>query len=270
MRSLEGHRLQGRGGEAPGLRQVLGQDHLAAALPNSQLVAHRARGALVGTGDDVKDDLRWCGNLADHRSQGPNAATETEIKGQGAPDEEAVANSCSGDRGWEKKSVAHGPQIRPPGENVSRWQQKHGAARPGIAADLAAQRYSPRRLTEGERWTAQELSKLRSRRYRPRAWAAFIAEASRRSSVSRSRRPQMARQAQVWGVAGATLWTIVCGASRTENPRFPFLRGLAWWFGVWRMLDWHLGMAEGGDGHPRERLSPADAITLARFWLVPW
>lgn len=35
------------------------------------------------------------------------------------------------------------------------------------------------------------------------------------------------------------------------------------------MLDWHLGMAEGGDGHPRERLSPADAITLARFWLAP-
>jgi len=34
------------------------------------------------------------------------------------------------------------------------------------------------------------------------------------------------------------------------------------------MLDWHLGMAEGGDGRPRERLSPADAITLARFWLV--
>jgi hypothetical protein len=35
------------------------------------------------------------------------------------------------------------------------------------------------------------------------------------------------------------------------------------------MLDWHLGMAEGGDGRPRARLSPADAVTLARFWLVP-
>jgi len=45
--------------------------------------------------------------------------------------------------------------------------------------------------------------------------------------------------------------------------------GLGPWFGVWGMLDWHLGMAEGGDGDPRERLSPADAITLARFWLVP-
>jgi phosphatidylglycerophosphate synthase len=35
------------------------------------------------------------------------------------------------------------------------------------------------------------------------------------------------------------------------------------------MLDWHLGMAEGGDGKLRERLSRADAVTLGRFWLVP-
>jgi phosphatidylglycerophosphate synthase len=35
------------------------------------------------------------------------------------------------------------------------------------------------------------------------------------------------------------------------------------------MLDWHLGMAEGGDGEPRDRLARADAVTLARFWLVP-
>jgi len=35
------------------------------------------------------------------------------------------------------------------------------------------------------------------------------------------------------------------------------------------MLDWHLGMAEGGDGVARSRLAVADAVTLARFWLVP-
>lgn len=44
---------------------------------------------------------------------------------------------------------------------------------------------------------------------------------------------------------------------------------MLWWLAVWQMLDWHLGMAEGGDGKPRERLSPADALTLTRFWLVP-
>jgi phosphatidylglycerophosphate synthase len=47
------------------------------------------------------------------------------------------------------------------------------------------------------------------------------------------------------------------------------LVGLGWWLAVWQMLDWHLGMAEGGDGQPRTRLSPADATTIARFWLVP-
>jgi len=35
------------------------------------------------------------------------------------------------------------------------------------------------------------------------------------------------------------------------------------------MLDWHLGMAEGGDGRLRPRLAGADAVTLGRFWLVP-
>jgi phosphatidylglycerophosphate synthase len=49
----------------------------------------------------------------------------------------------------------------------------------------------------------------------------------------------------------------------------PRRAGLAWWLAVWQMLDWHLGMAEGDDGRPKERLSTADAVTLARFWLVP-
>jgi phosphatidylglycerophosphate synthase len=34
------------------------------------------------------------------------------------------------------------------------------------------------------------------------------------------------------------------------------------------MLDWHLGMVETPDGRPR-RLSAAEALTLARAWLVP-
>ncbi len=54
---------------------------------------------------------------------------------------------------------------------------------------------------------------------------------------------------------------------RGHRP-FPCPR-LAWWLLVWQMLDWHLGMAEGGDGQPRTALSPADGVTLARFWLVP-
>jgi len=134
----------------------------------------------------------------------------------------------------------------------------------------AAQRYSPRPLTNGERWTADELSKLQARRYRPAAWVAFLRSSLKRSNTNRRERPVMARQARAWGAGGAVAWGVACAAAhRRGDLRLRLIPGLVWWFGVWRMLDWHLGMAEGGDGDPRERLSPADAITLARFWLVP-
>ena len=138
------------------------------------------------------------------------------------------------------------------------------------AGGIAAQRYSPRPLTDGERWTAEALAQLRRRRYRPAAWIAFLAGSLERSRASRSQRPALARQAGAWGLAGGAAWCATCVAARHRadlDP--PFIAGLAWWLVVWRMLDWHLGMAEGGDGRPRSRLSPADAVTLARFWLVP-
>jgi hypothetical protein len=43
---------------------------------------------------------------------------------------------------------------------------------------------------------------------------------------------------------------------------------LTWWAATAVMLDWHLGMFETEDGSPRD-LGPADALTLARAWLVP-
>ena len=140
----------------------------------------------------------------------------------------------------------------------------------GTAEWMAAQRYSPRPLTAGERWTAEALGQLRRRRYRPAAWLAFLAGSLERSRASRSQQPALARQAAVWGVAGGAAWSAVSVAARHRSDLDPpVLAGLAWWLVVWRMLDWHLGMAEGGDGRPRARLSPADAVTLARFWLVP-
>jgi phosphatidylglycerophosphate synthase len=36
------------------------------------------------------------------------------------------------------------------------------------------------------------------------------------------------------------------------------------------MLDWHLGMVEGPGGEVRDRLSAADALTLARVSMVPF
>jgi phosphatidylglycerophosphate synthase len=130
-----------------------------------------------------------------------------------------------------------------------------------------AQRYSPRPLTAGERWTAQALGALRAGGYSPRAWRTFLADSLERSRATRRARPELARQATAWAVAGAAAWTVACIALDADRRRW--VTGLAWWLAVWQMLDWHLGMAEGGDGRRRPRLSPADAVTLTRFWLVP-
>jgi phosphatidylglycerophosphate synthase len=75
-----------------------------------------------------------------------------------------------------------------------------------------------------------------------------------------------------WGLVGAAGWLVTYAEVRrfgSDHVQLRLLPGLAWWLAVWQMLDWHLGEAEGGDGIPRRRLGPADAVTLARFWLVP-
>lgn len=131
-------------------------------------------------------------------------------------------------------------------------------------------RYSPRPLTDGELWTAGTLNDLRRGGYKPGAWLAFLGSSLERSRATRAQRPALARQAAWWGAGGGCAWTAACFAERRRSERrLSLAGGLAWWLAVWRMLDWHLGMAEGGDGVPRSRLSSADAMTLARFWLVP-
>ena len=70
-----------------------------------------------------------------------------------------------------------------------------------------------------------------------------------------------------WIVAGALAWLALALARRE-----PFRRRVgafaAWWALTWLMLDWHIGMLETEDGVPRN-LAAADALTLARVWLVP-
>ena len=147
--------------------------------------------------------------------------------------------------------------------------------RPGVTSDSGiavcqAEIYSPRPLTEGERWTAESLSELRRGGYRPSAWLEFLRSSLERSGEARRQRLPMARQAGAWGTLGAVGWMAACLLSRRAGTvHLRIAPGLLWWWSVWRMLDWHLGMAEGGDGQPRERLSPADAVTLTRFWMVP-
>ncbi len=138
--------------------------------------------------------------------------------------------------------------------------------RPGSAAH----RYSPRPLTDGEQWTAGALSELRRGGYRPHAWRSFLQSSLKRSRTTGASRPSLARQGRRWGAYGALAWLLTCRASRDiKSVELRVLPGLAWWLATWQMLDWHLGMAEGGDGQPRAQLSPADAVSLARFWLIP-
>lgn len=88
--------------------------------------------------------------------------------------------------------------------------------------------------------------------------------------ATRRSRPLLARQSHRWGAYGALGWVVACRASRDINGlKLRVLLCLGWWLVVWQMLAWHLGMTEGGDGQPRARLSRADAVSLARFWLVP-
>jgi hypothetical protein len=104
---------------------------------------------------------------------------------------------------------------------------------------------SPRPLTKGERWTADALLELRRGGYLPTGWRRFLRRSLERSNATRAQRPQLASQARRWGVVGALASLLLCRASRGMRdfrPR-PTI-GLAWWLLVWRMLDWHLGMAD--------------------------
>ncbi len=139
-----------------------------------------------------------------------------------------------------------------------------------LAADRSAAAYSPRPLTEGELWTAAALHELQAAQFRPRAWARFINRAYDRATDTRLGRPELASQARQWGLIGAGAWLAACrGAKRVGWESPPVAAGLIWWTAVYKMLDWHLGMAECGDGVPRKQLSPADGVTLVRFWVVP-
>jgi len=123
--------------------------------------------------------------------------------------------------------------------------------------------------TAGERWTADALTELRGDGYSRTAWIRFLRASLERSGQTRRAHPALALQARRWGALGAAGWLLGCGVMRRSAASADPLPGLLWWLSVWRMLDWHLGMAEAVDGTRRERLSSADALSLARLWLVP-
>ena len=123
------------------------------------------------------------------------------------------------------------------------------------------------RLTDGELWTRGELERLRARRFGAAAIGRFLAASQRRSNDTRAARRELTRQSRRWLAVGATAW-VLPALGRVEPMRRRWRAGLAWWTLTGLMLDWHLGMFESYDGKPRS-LGAADALTLARVWLVP-
>jgi phosphatidylglycerophosphate synthase len=123
-------------------------------------------------------------------------------------------------------------------------------------------------LTAGEQWTEDQLAQLRAGRWRPPAQAAFIRAAQARAKTSRGARPTLARQAQIWSLAGAAAWPLLARLRPDGVFARVQRRGLLWWGLCAVMLDWHLGMVETPSGRPVP-LGLSDALTLARAWLVP-
>ena len=121
--------------------------------------------------------------------------------------------------------------------------------------------------TDGERWTREELRRLRDERYAPDAIRSFLAASTGRAAEVRSARPALARQSNAWLGTGAITWSALAAAG-CEPYRRRIVPALAWWAAVAAMLHWHLGMIETEDGKPTP-LGPADALTMTRVWLVP-
>lgn len=126
-------------------------------------------------------------------------------------------------------------------------------------------------MTNGERWAADELGKLRAAHFAPPAWVRFMRESFRQAKQTRRARAALTRQARIWSTVGLGCAAAAPAlASRRNLPAPRSRHAEAWWLLVCAMLDWHLGMVEGAAGEPRERLSLADALTLHRLWLIPF
>jgi hypothetical protein len=121
--------------------------------------------------------------------------------------------------------------------------------------------------TDGERWARDALARLRDDAFTPAAAGRFLGDSFGRAAQRRRERPELARQAWSWMGAGAALW-LTLAAAGAEPFRGRVRSGIAWWAAVALMVDSHLGMVETEDGRPRP-LGAADALTLARAWLVP-
>lgn len=125
--------------------------------------------------------------------------------------------------------------------------------------------------TEGEQWASAQLTALHSSRYAATAWRSFLDTSLRRAAATRRESGTLSRQAGHWMLGGALATAALRWAIVKRGASAPSRRCLTgWWVTQALMVDWHLGMVQGLDGAPRERLSVADALTLSRAALAPF
>lgn len=115
-------------------------------------------------------------------------------------------------------------------------------------------------MTDGERWTREQLTELRASRFTPRAWRRFLAASFARSAEARREQHRAHRQAVAVATAGFVPWAAAAALGALPLAAV----GAAWWTLVVLMLDWHLGMLDGLD-----HLGPANLLGLARAGAVP-
>lgn len=119
-------------------------------------------------------------------------------------------------------------------------------------------------MTAGEAWARDLLEELRAHRYRPRAWAHFLARSFARARATRAERASEHRQTLLVGAAGLAVWAAVAGF----DPWLA-LAGTGWWLLAIAMVDWHLGMLDDESGQPLRRLGLPNLLSLARAAIVP-
>lgn len=120
-------------------------------------------------------------------------------------------------------------------------------------------------MTDGERWTLELLAELRAARFRPRAWARFLAASFERAAEQRRLHRRAHRQALALTCVGLAAWA----APAVLGHAALGLAGAGWLVATMLMVDWHLGMLETRDGLLLGRLGLANMVTIGRGAAVP-
>lgn len=121
-------------------------------------------------------------------------------------------------------------------------------------------------MTDGEAWTAEQLSALRAARYAPNAWIRLLARSFARASENRAEWRRAHRQTVVLGVGGVAAWLL---APLAAGRPWLALAGVLWWLLVTLMVDCHLGMLEDPSGRRFDGLGLANLLSIARAAVVP-